>query len=185
MIKEGFSKFFWGFLFIMFDFRVQGFDIAPDVIGFILFAIGFAALAEHSPYFAKVKAYNVAMIIVSVLSFYERPAPSQGPGIHVDSLGMVVSLVSLVLTLVVVYHLFMGIQDLASKQQRFDIREEAAQKWSYFLVYQIAIMFMFILIFVPPLFIVGIIGFLLAGIILMLVLMRFMKKCGEKLQGEG
>ncbi len=185
MIQEGFSKFFWGFLFILFDFRIQGVDVAPDVIGYILFMVGFKALAEHSVHFVKAKPYNIAMMIVSILSIYEQPAPTQVSGIHVDPLGLVIGFVSFVLILLVVYHLFMGIQDMASKQQRFDIKQEAAQKWSYFLVFQIATLLLFVLIFIPPLFIVAVIGLIIAMIVLMVVLMRFMSKCGRELQREG
>ena len=71
MIKEGFDRFFWGFLFIMIDFRIQGFDVLPYIIGFILFALGFKALAEQNSYFAKAKTINLVMVILSLFQIYD------------------------------------------------------------------------------------------------------------------
>lgn len=179
MITDGFNKFYWGFLFILFSFRIQGFDILPDVIGYILFAIGFHRLAEQSEYFVKIKTMNSIMILLSLFSIYERPA--QDGGIHINPLGIVVGLASAVLLIVIVYHLMMGIKDMALERERPDIEQEASQKWTYFLVFQIATLCTFIMIFIPPLFVVAVVGLFIASIVLIVVLMRFMRLCGEQL----
>ena len=66
MVRSGFDKLFWGFLFVMIDFRIQGFDIIPDVIGYILFAVGFHMLAVNSTFFKKAENFNYIMVIVSM-----------------------------------------------------------------------------------------------------------------------
>lgn len=179
MLKDAFYKFSWGFLFILFSFRLQGIDIMPDVIGYILFAIGFHRLAEQSEYFARVKILNVIMIFLSIFSIYEQPA--QGGGIHINPLGIVIGLVSTVLLIVIVYHLMMGIKDMAIKRERSDIEQEASQKWTYFLAFQIATLCTFVLIFIPPLFVVAVVGLFIASIVLIVVIMRFMRYCGDQL----
>lgn len=179
MVQEGFNKFFWGFLFIMLDFRIQGFDILPDVIGFILFAMGFHVLAEYSEFFVKGKTFNLFAIFISLFTIYERP--NQDGGVHFNLLGMIVGMISLVLLLIVVYNIFMGIKDMASKLHRFDIAEEAEKKWKYFFVFQIAGLFLFVLLLVPSLFIVFTFAMFIAAIVLMVIIMRFMKTCGEQL----
>jgi hypothetical protein len=180
MAENGFSKFHWGFLFIMLDFRLQGIDIMPDVIGFVLFMTGFQTLAVQSEYFQKGKAFNVIMIVISIFSIYEKPV--QGGGIHINPIGAMIGLISLVLTIIVVYHLFMGIKEMASKQGRLDLVEEAGQKWTYFLVFQLVALPLFLLVFIPPLFIVGVFAMFFAAIVLMVILMRFMKTCGVQLR---
>lgn len=179
MAQEGYNKFFWGFLFIMFDFRIQGFDIMPNVIGFILFALGFNALASHSNYFAKGKIFNLIMIFISLFTIYQKPNPNEG--VNWSPLGAVTGLVSLVLLLVVVYHLLMGIKDMASRVNRIDLVEEAGRKWSQFLAFQIATVLLFVMIFIPPLFIVMVISMFIVSIILMVSLMRLMRRCGSQL----
>lgn len=182
MIKEGFDRFFWGFLFIMIDFRIQGFDVLPDIIGFILFALGFKALAEQNSYFAKAKTINLVMVVLSLFQIYERPAEESG--IHIQPLGLVLGLVTLAFTLAVGYHLFMGIRDMASKQKRTDLEQEATQNWNYFVAIHMASLLVLILLFIPTLFIAVTIAIFIAAILLMLRFMRFMKTCGEELQGE-
>lgn len=179
MVREGFNKFFWGFLFIMFDFRIQGFDILPDAVGFILFVLGFQALAEYSEYFVKAKIFNWIMLVLSLFQIYEQPV--QCGDIHINPLSIVVGLVSFVLILVIVHHLFKGIRDLAVKRQRFDIEHDAARRWAYFLVFQIASVLLIIMIVVPLLFFLMVIVLFVAAIALMVILMSFMKKCGEQL----
>ncbi len=179
MITSGFGKLFWGFLFIMIDFRIQGVDILPDIVGFILFAVGFSALAEYSGFFKKAGKFNVFMIIVSVFYVYEQPA--QGGGIHINPLGFLVGMVSLVLTLVVVYHLFEGIKEMVQTQEKMDLFNEAGTRWSQFLFLQLAAILMFILIFIPPLAILFIIILLVVSIIITVKIMGFMSRCGEGL----
>ncbi|MFF2889588.1 hypothetical protein [Paenibacillus sp. NPDC057967] len=180
MVQEGFSKFFWGFLFIMFDFRIQGIDIMPDIIGYILFTMGFLAFAAHSDHFTKGKTYNMIMVVLSVFSIYERP--NQGESFYFNPLGIIVGLVSIILLLLIVYHLLMGIKDMATRQNQPGITEEANKKWTYFLIYQIASLFLFVLIIIPPLFIVAVIAMFVVTILLMATLMMFMRSCGEQLR---
>ncbi|MDF2673496.1 MAG: hypothetical protein K0R09_1761, partial [Clostridiales bacterium] len=78
MYKDGFNKLYWGFLFIMIDFKLQGVDVLPDIVGYILFVIGFGMLASCSEYFSKAKSFDTPMIIISLFSIYERPAQSGG-----------------------------------------------------------------------------------------------------------
>ncbi len=179
MAQEGYNKFFWGFLFIMFDFRIQGFDIMPNVIGYILFALGFQALAKHSQYFAKAKIFNLIMIFISLFTIYQKPNPNEG--VNWNLIGAFTGLVSLVLLLVVVYHLLMGIKEMASRVNRFEIVEEAGRKWRHFFAYQITSVLFIVTIIVPPLFIVIIMSMFVISIILMVNLMRFMRRCGTEL----
>jgi len=56
----GFGKIFWGFLFF-FDFRIQGFDILPDIIGYWLIYIGLKELVSMSSHFAAAQKYAVVL----------------------------------------------------------------------------------------------------------------------------
>lgn len=178
MIREAFNKLFWGFLFIMFDFRLQGIDVFPDIIGYILFVTAFRVLIEHSSYFVQARTYSIVMIFISIATIYERPV--DGSGVHIDPVGVVIGLVSLAFALAVGYFLFKGIQDMAAKRQQLDLEQEASQKWTYFLVIHLAGLLLYILILVPLLFVAVIFILFVATFVLMVVFMRFMKKCGER-----
>jgi hypothetical protein len=178
--EDGFRKLYWGFLFILIDFRISGFDILPNFIGYLFFAAGFSILAENSIYFVKAKSYNIPMIILSLFSIYQQPA--QGEGIQFGPLGVfgvLIGIASLVLGLLVVYNLFMGIKEMAESRGRTDIYEEADKRWNQYLLLQLAGVLAFVLVFIPLLAIVYIIAMLIASIVLTVLIMRLMKMCGE------
>jgi|WetSurMetagenome_2_1015567.scaffolds.fasta_scaffold65076_2 hypothetical protein len=178
MHNSGFRKFYWGFFFILIDFKINGFDILPDIIGYILFAVGFSILAKDSIYFVTAGKYNIPMIILSIFSIYEKPA--QGNGINLGAiswLGLLLSVAGLVLNLLVVYNLFVGIKDMAEKQKKAEIYSQAGQRWHQYLILQLAALGSFLVIFIPPLAFVYIIILLVASIFLTCFIMNFMNRC--------
>ena len=176
------SKFYWGFLFIMVDFRLNGIDLLPDIVGFILFAVGFGLLAAESDYFNQARKLNMVMIILSIFSIYE--APAQDGGIHIAPdwpLGLIIGICSLVFTLLVVYNLFMGVRELAERAGRHELAAEAEQRWKQFLILQVAGAGAFLIIFIPPLAFIYIISLFVASIILTVLIMGFIKRCEQSL----
>jgi hypothetical protein len=182
VLESGFNKFYWGFFFIMIDFRLQGVDVLPDIIGYCLFATGFSILASRSSCFEKARSLNMIMIILSILQIYERPA--QGSGINFGALGpvgFIIGIAATILSLFVIYNLFMGIKDMASLQGQINIREEAEKRWTQYLMLQLAGLFAIILIIIPPIALIFIIGIFVFSIVLTIVIMGFMKSCGTSL----
>lgn len=188
MNRKSFTQLYWGFLFIMLDFRIQGLDILPDVIGYILFALAFRALASNSEHFDKAFKLDIPMIILSIFSIYEKQEEtsvtnSTGINVSFGSLGVVgvlISIASMVLGLVVVYHLFMGIKDMSYNTHQ-DIYEEADRRWRQYLMLNIALLLSFAVVFIPFVNYVYFIGLLVASIILVFVILGFMRRCGERL----
>jgi hypothetical protein len=180
MIESGFNKLYWGFLFTMFGFRIQGFDILPDVVGYLFFAAGFSRLVSSSNYFSIAAKYNIPMIILSLFTIYQGPV--QSGGINLGPLGLFsipISIASLVLNLLIVYNLFMGIKDMAEKQQKYDLVRESDEKWNQYKLLQIAILCAFIIIFIPLIGIFYIIGIFIITIILLISILGFIKRCNE------
>ena len=185
MNERGFNKFYWGFLFIMVSFRLQGIDILPNVIGYILLGSGFSILSSRSEYFQKAAKLNIPMIILSIFSIYEPPA--QGSGINfgpLGPLGLVLGIASIILGLMVVYNLLMGVKDMAEEEGQGELSLEAEQRWRQYMFLQVGVIFAFLLIFIPILAVIYIIGLLLASIILTVAMMGFMKRCGSNLQDK-
>ncbi|MGH4137121.1 hypothetical protein [Clostridium sp.] len=182
MNESGFSKLYWGFLFTMLSFRIQGFDILPDIVGYLFFAAGLSKLALNSNYFSIAAKYNVPMIILSVFSIYQSPA--QGGGIQLGQLGILsipLAIASFVLDLLIVYNLFMGIKDMAEKQEKPEFVNESDEKWNQYKILQIAALCTFIVIFIPLLNVIYIIGLLVVSIIITIGILGFMKRCSESL----
>jgi len=126
MIEKGLNNLFWGFLFISLDFRICGFDILPDVIGFILFAMAFSQLKEHSQHFSKASTLNIFTIILSIFSIYEVKNNNSGITFGIlGPFGILVGLASLILTLYVIYNLFMGMKEMLHNHDMHVLAEEA------------------------------------------------------------
>ncbi|MDF2593585.1 MAG: hypothetical protein K0S75_3051 [Clostridia bacterium] len=182
MNNSGFNKLFWGFLFIMFNFRIQGFDILPDVVGYLFLASGFSELLSNSNYFSIAAKYNVPMIVLSLFSIYQSPA--QGSGIHLGLFGIFgipIVIASFILNLLVIYHLFMGTKDMAEQQEQPDLAQEADKRWNQYKLLQFAFLFSFILIFIPPLAFLYIIVFFIISIIITIAILGFLRRCSERL----
>lgn len=182
MVESGLNKLYWGFIFVMLGLRVQGFDILPDIVGFLFFASGFSELSSRSSYFSLAAKYNVPMIILSLFSIYQ--APAQGGEIQLGPLGIwgiPLAIASVLLNLLVVYNLFMGIKDMAKTAEQPDLVIESDEKWNKYKLLQIAALFSFILIFIPPLAIVYIIVLFIVSIIFVISILSFLKRCSESL----
>jgi hypothetical protein len=184
MAQDGFRKLYWGFLFAMIDFRIQGIDVFPDVLGYLLFALGLAVLGPRSTRFRQAGQFNVAMIILSLFSLYERPIQDGGAYLGpLGPLGMLIGFAAMVVDLLVVYHLFMGVADLASRQGAGAVAGEAGIRWRQYVLLAVAVLLGQVLVFLPALGIVYVVGLLMAAVALTVAIMGFMARCGERLQG--
>lgn len=182
MNESGFNKLYWGFLFVMLSFRIQGFDIFPNIVGYLFFASGLRQLISSSEYFNIAAKYNFPMIILSIFTIYQVPA--QSGGFNVGLLGIFsipIAIASFVLNLLVVYNLFMGIKDMAKKREQSNLVIEADEKWNQYKLLQIASVCSFIFIFIPLLGVIYIIAILVISIILTISILGFIKRCSESL----
>lgn len=107
-------------------------------------------------------------------------------GINIDFsilgvFGILIDIVSVILELLIIYYLFMGIKELSENLHR-DIYEEADMRWKQYLMLEIAVMLGIIMVFIPLLNFLYILGMIIASVILMTIIMKFMKKFGENFQ---
>lgn len=185
MNNGGFKKLFWGVFFIMLSFRIQGFDILPDVLGYIFLASGFSALSSSSDYFRSAAKFNIPMIFLSLLSIYQGTAQNGqvnfGP---FGLLGIPIAIASFILNLLVFYNMFIGIQDMANKQELYPLAQEAEKRWNQYKWLQIAMILSFILFFIPPLAFIYLIVLVILAIILAIVILGFLKRCDQFLNTE-
>jgi hypothetical protein len=180
MKADAFRKFYWGFLFVMIDFRLMGIDVLPDIIGYIHFGGGLALLAAESEHFARAKNINLLLMLLSVLQIYERPA--QESGVYIGSSGSLafaVGIAVLIMGLLHVHDLFMGIKEMAIKSGDSDIAQEADSRWSQYLTLQIAGFLGLIVIALPVIGVLYLIGILAVTVVLAINIMNYMKRCEE------
>lgn len=56
---------FIGYILIFFHFKINGFDLLPDFVGYILIVVGLGQLAAESEQFVKAKSWAIVMAIAS------------------------------------------------------------------------------------------------------------------------
>lgn len=80
MVRLGYTNIFWGFLFIMFNVRIQGIDILPDFVGFILLLFGFIKLNQSTRIvaFRYAFGFSVPLLALSFLTLYQPPGNGIG-----------------------------------------------------------------------------------------------------------
>lgn len=174
-----FDKLFWGFLF-MFDFRLQGFDVLPDIIGYILFYVGLYELARKNKHFTAARQYAIPLIPLSLFDLYQV----QRPGFNIDFLSgifFVIWVVITVLNLLMVYNICTGVAEMARSQGKIKLREDALTRWKYYLWANILFMFSFVAIAIPPLAAIIVLLLLVAFIVVLVLMMMLIKQAGEEL----
>lgn len=169
-----FKKIFWGLLFLLINFRIQGIDIVPDFIGYIFIYMGLRDLAEHDQNFYEGKKFALPLIILSIFSIYKPQNPSYQINFNVFS--FILGIAILILNLKTIYHICMGISSLAINIGDTELQTTAENRWKYYLTVQIISMCSIILMFIPVLNIFLLIIIAVASITVHILLMTLMNK---------
>lgn len=182
MVSEAFRRFFWGFLLILLDFRIGGFDVLPDVVGYFFFAGALKTLAENSDFFKKAIQVNTVMMFISIVYLYERPTNQAGVQVSTHPLGPLgafIGFVGFFISLLVVYRIFMGIQEMSKNQGFIALAVESEKRWKQFLFLQFAVLLALLLIFIPPLAVMYILAVLVFNVVFVFIVLGFLKRCRE------
>lgn len=150
----GFKQIFWGTVFL-FDFRINGYDILPDFIGYILITAGLTTVMHLNKKFEYARIFSTILIIPSVFTIYE------GGNLEISSISQIfeVAYASFILLsgflitilfLFYVYFLYTGIQEEATKIPDMDLANKAKLVFVFILITSIS---SYIAIILPLLFI--------------------------------
>lgn len=165
-----FSKVFWGLLLVFLDFRFNGFDILPDIVGFVIVFFGLAALSAHNHHFQTAKTVCIPLIILSLFEIFQAQLQFPAASASMTAWGLLLAIISTCLNLYFIYHLCCGIAVLASESGQLQLQEHARRRWQYYLWFSVAMLFVtllamgspaFILILFVPVFIAGLVVFIL------------------------
>lgn len=65
---------FWGLLFTAINIRIQGFDLVPDVIGYIMVVVGLGKIETYEGKFTSAKKMARVLVAISLINIYQAPA---------------------------------------------------------------------------------------------------------------
>lgn len=169
----------WGFLFL-FDLRLNGFDLLPDFIGYILFYNGLGKLLDRHPDFAAARKPVIALIILSLPSLIEFRA--EDFAITPTFLFfMAVGLVTVILDLYMVYHICRGIAGLAEGRGATLLQAKANTRWTLYLVLAIIVQVLMLSLAVSPLAALLVIPLFVFSIVVLILMMALMAESEKQL----
>lgn len=70
---SGLKLAFWGLMFTVINFRIQGFDIVPDIVGYIMVIIGLGRIEKYSGSFSSAKIAAYLLTVLSLFNIYQAP----------------------------------------------------------------------------------------------------------------
>lgn len=73
---SGLKLAFWGMLFVAVNIRIMGFDLAPDVIGYILVIVGLGRIEAYDDNFSAAKKMAFVLAALSLANIVQAPAQS-------------------------------------------------------------------------------------------------------------
>ena len=168
----------------MFDFRIQGVDILPNFIGYLLMYSGLGNLSSYSSEFSNARKYSIPLAALSLFSIYQVQNPVGQVTIDPLSLGLyAVGIITTILDLYLVYHLCLGIIDLAEGQSNDDFQELAHERWKYYPYYKVIFTMWFPLSLIAPfLLAIGFIPMFIFSIAVLVLMMALIKKAQDSFQ---
>jgi len=155
-MRSGLNLTFWGQLLLIVDFYVNGFDIAPDVVGLVLNAWGCSAVAQRSHQFQIAFYLTIAMGVFWLMSFF-------GSGSDLRMLAYISSACNCWL----IWTLLGGIREVALQQERYDIAESAHVRRIVFVVLTVCFMLGPRLFFNP---FTGLVGVVISWVLMLAIL---------------
>jgi len=174
-----YRRFFWGFLF-MFDFRINGLDLLPDIIGYWLFFSGLQAIMDENEHFRQAKEFVLPLIFISILDIYQIQGTS---GLEpVSVVGLVIGLALTVLDLLVVYHLCRGIIEKAVLIGDDQLEYTAEKRWKYYFFLRVLFFVLFpLMLLMQQASLIIFIPYFIFWIVVIILIMQLMNQAGESL----
>jgi hypothetical protein len=112
-----FGQIFWGLLLVVLDVRINGFDVLPDFIGYVLVAVGCGGLAGVSRHFSTAHTLSWILAVLSLVAFV---LPSD--------LGSVYGVLHLAVDCAMMWYLLGGVMEFALAKGRPDLCERASNR---------------------------------------------------------
>lgn len=79
---------FWGLIFTAINIRIQGFDIVPDVVGYIMVIIGLGRVEKYEEKFSSAKKPAYVLTVLSLINIVQLQTQSSWETWGTESTGM-------------------------------------------------------------------------------------------------
>lgn len=175
----GFNLLFWGFLF-QFDFRINGFDILPDFIGYFFIYLGLVKLENSSSFFRSAKKMAFPLIFLSMPGLIE--VKLQGSFSLWMLIAVLVGIVVVIMDLIMVFNIFQGIGEMARSRNHTELFYKSGRRWGLYLVMTVlSCLGVFMAWLFNPIAVVLVIPFFIFSLIVFVLILAFIKEAERAL----
>lgn len=143
-MRRAFSQIVWGLIFVLVNFRIGGFDVLPDWIGYPLILAGLSTLRTLHLRFKIAWAAAWPLLALSILPLFGIRSDislTNGETPEVGALA-IVSL-AMMLQLVLCYGICEGIRVTAARSGRAELAETARNLWIVYFTIGAMTLFLF------------------------------------------
>ncbi len=136
MYSEKYNKLFWGLIITLLDFRIMGFNILPDIVGYIMIIYALTDLEKHHSDYEKAKPFAVALLIFSITDIYQTNGNILN-GFTINNstiIFMIISSITLILDTFMVYYIINPIIQLVQNSNFYELKKITKFRWKAYLV---------------------------------------------------
>ena len=178
---RAFKRMFWAFLFFI-DFRIGmnnvHIDVLPDFIGWILIAIALGWILELHSDIKFIRTLVYWLIFLSIFDLVEIQIPLKKTGSFTYSISPLffIGIISVILTIIVIWKLCGVIMDMATAVNNVIIRNQAEFRRKLYIGFIISIIFFASISFIyPPFIFIAVVVGLPLAIVVFCLLMGLMR----------
>ncbi len=153
---SGLKLVFWGLILTAINIRIQGFDIVPDPIGYIMVIVGLGRIKAYGSHFETAKKYAIILLVLSLVNVYQAPASGSVDGAFGESsssvlfsagifgavplLAMVFMLLGFAASIFFAYYLCMGLKCLLVSVGDLTLARICDERWKLIMASELGLM---------------------------------------------
>lgn len=139
-MSKALRRFSWGFLLVLLDFEIGGFDLTVDLIGFVLMRSAIVHLGTTRADYLKAKPYAVILAVLSVVNivapFFSNPSVQPNDEVHIFALAY--GSIMMVLTLLLMERFLNALKHHAADVGLHVLAKEVNGRWLFYAITMIA-----------------------------------------------
>lgn len=125
MYRDKYNKLYWGLIIILLDIRIMGFDVLPDLWGYIMILSALSSLESSHKGFGKAKPFAIVLLILSIMDIYQINGNALN-GFTVNNttiIFMMITTVAIAMDIFMVYYITISIMELAENSNLNELYE--------------------------------------------------------------
>ncbi len=191
----------YGLIITVININIQGFDIFPDVIGYIMVIIGLGRIEQYEEKFGQAKRIAYILTVLAAINIYkpqtQDPSVVAGPlqansvtfsaGIfgNIPWLATLLMFLGMAANLVFLYAMCMGMKNLLIRTGDETLAGVCDNRWTLLLISQIGLSASILLAFVSfPLIITAAMAFVIFAFVAMILFLLLINHTYRSIEGK-